>query len=70
MNPLLLCPSCKSKMHAHGIETLGSGELKRRWRCTNEDCRSWRTAYSQDEGATWRWENRLPGRRLELEICE
>ena len=67
---LLSCPSCKSKMYAHGIETLKSGELKRRFRCQNADCLKWRTAYSQDNGATWKLENRLPGRRLDLVIHE
>lgn len=57
---MILSQCCKSKMSPVSVERLKtSGELKRRFRCTC--CLRIYSAYSQNDGETWRWEKRRNG---------
>lgn len=51
---------CKAKMIPVSVERLKtSGELKRRFRCSC--CLSIYSAYSPNDGETWKWEKRPSG---------
>lgn len=47
-------------MWSQKVDYLKSGEMVRRFRCTC--CKRWRSAYSVDDGKTYRWDNPVNGR--------
>ena len=59
---MILSVCCNSKLTPVSVERLKtSGELKRRFRC--KCCQQIYSAYSQNDGETWKWEKRPTGIR-------
>lgn len=58
----MICQACGGALHSIGIIRLKTGELKRRYRCIA--CTHIYSAYSSNDGETWRFENRPSGRPM------
>ena len=58
---MIACPACGGRLAPHSKDTLETGEIRRRFRCTC--CLKFRNAYSLD-GEVWRWDKRPVGRPI------